>query len=54
MSQADPPWRRWKLTQEKVEAGLDWAYRQAIHGELPFVESAEELANDYLNEASSL
>ena len=44
----------WKPTQEKLEAGLDWAYRQAIHGELPFVESAEQLANDYKNEARSL
>lgn len=47
-------WRSWKLTQEKVEAGLDWAYRQAIHGELPFVESAEQLARDYKDKAGCL
>ncbi len=47
-------WSSWTLTQEKVEAGLDWAYRQAIHGELPFVESAEDCAKDYEDRAHSL
>ena len=47
-------WNSWTLTPEKVEAGLDWAYRQAIHGELPFVQSVEDYAKDYRERADSV
>ena len=47
-------WGSWTLTQEIVEAGLDWAYRQAIHGEHPFVQSAEDYAKDYKDRADSV
>lgn len=52
MSPTDPPGRRWKLTKEKVEAALEWSYRQAIDGAPPFFASAEELADDYLKNRS--
>lgn len=54
MSQTEPRRRRRTLTKEKIEAAVEWAYRQAIDGAPPFFASAEELANDYLNRSDSL
>lgn len=42
-----------KLTLERIQASLDWAFRQAIHGELPFVESIEECAKHFKDRADS-
>ena len=37
-----------KLTDSKIQRALDWAYDKAVNG-IPKLDSAEDLANDYLN-----
>ncbi len=37
-----------KLNQGKIMQALDWAYNKAING-MPGIDTAEELANDYLD-----
>lgn len=42
-----------ELTQNKLMQALDWAYDKAVNG-VPGLDSAEELANDYLKGDASL
>lgn len=41
------------ITQSKIMTALDWAYDKAING-VPGLDSAQEIANDYLKEDGSL
>ena len=42
------------LTQEKIMQALDWAYEKAVDGGIPGLDSAEELASDYLKRNESV
>ena len=42
-----------ELTDSKIMQALDWAYDKAVNG-VPGLDSAEELANDYLKEDGEL
>ncbi|WP_024873559.1 EcsC family protein [Tolumonas lignilytica] len=38
-----------KVTQNKIMAALDWTYEKAVEGGIPGLDSAIELADDYIN-----
>ena len=40
------------ITQSKMMEVLDWSYEKAVNG-LPGMETAQELANNYLNRYNS-